>query len=124
MVGLVDEGSTFGSPHTRMMSGACPPPAPSVWKVAIERPFMAFTEVSTNPDSLSVSVWIATCTSVSSATARQLSIAAGVVPQSSWSLRPIAPAFTCSRSGAGSAALPLPRKPRFIGKASAAASIE
>jgi hypothetical protein len=30
-VGLVDDGSTFGSPHTRMMSGAWPPPAPSVW---------------------------------------------------------------------------------------------
>ena len=30
-VGLVEEGSTFGSPHSRMMSGAWPPPAPSVW---------------------------------------------------------------------------------------------
>ncbi len=30
-VGLVDDGSTFGSPVTRRMSGACPPPAPSVW---------------------------------------------------------------------------------------------
>ena len=29
--GFVELGSTFGSPHTRMMSGACPPPAPSVW---------------------------------------------------------------------------------------------
>ena len=30
-VGLVDDGSTFGTPHALMMSGACPPPAPSVW---------------------------------------------------------------------------------------------
>ena len=30
IVGLVDEGSTFGSPQSRMMSGAWPPPAPSV----------------------------------------------------------------------------------------------
>src|SRR6266568_3658255 len=40
-VGLVDEGSTFGSPHTRRMSGACPPPAPSVWKVWMVRPRQA-----------------------------------------------------------------------------------
>ena len=33
IVGFVDEGRTFGSPHRRMMSGACPPPAPSVWYV-------------------------------------------------------------------------------------------
>ena len=30
-VGLVDEGSTFSSDAMRMMSGAWPPPAPSVW---------------------------------------------------------------------------------------------
>ena len=47
---------------------------------------------STKPLSLSVSVWIATCVSVISATVRQLSIAAGVVPQSSCSFRPMAPA--------------------------------
>ena len=29
-VGLVDDGSTCGTPHALMMSGACPPPAPSV----------------------------------------------------------------------------------------------
>src|SRR4026208_2545184 len=88
------------------------------------RPLNAAIDASTKPDSFSVSVWIATCTSIFSATARQLSIAAGVVPQSSWSLRPIAPAVTCSVRGKGNDALPLPRKPRFIGKASAAASIE
>jgi len=78
---------------------------------------------STKPDSLSVSVWIATCTSISSATERQQSIAAGVVPQSSWSFNPIAPAATCSRSASGRLALPLPRNPRFMGNASAALSI-
>ena len=56
-----------------------------------------------------------TCTSSSSATPRQVSMAAGVVPQSSWSFRPMAPAKTCSRSGSGVPQLPLPRKPRFIG---------
>ena len=30
-VGLVDDGSTLGRPATVMMSGAWPPPAPSVW---------------------------------------------------------------------------------------------
>jgi hypothetical protein len=35
----------------------------------------------------------------------------------------MAPARTCSRSGSGVAQLPLPRKPRFIGNASAASSM-
>ena len=64
-----------------------------MWKVWIVRPLNARIVSSTKPDSFSVSVWIATCTSISSATERQLSIAAGVVPQSSWSLSPIAPAL-------------------------------
>ena len=59
-VGLVDEGSTFGKPATLMMSGAWPPPAPSVWKVWIVRPLKAAMVSSTKPDSLSVSVWIMT----------------------------------------------------------------
>jgi len=80
-------------------------------------------ESSTKPLSLSVSVWIATCTSSSSATPSAQSIAAGVVPQSSCSLSPIAPAAICSRSGSGAEALPLPRKPRLIGNASAASSM-
>ena len=63
---------------------------------------------------------MATWVSVSSATFRQLSMAAGVVPQSSCSFRPMAPASICSCSAVGRLALPLPRKPRFIGKASAA----
>ncbi len=70
-----------------------------------------------------MSVWIATCVSVLSAAVSAASIAAGVVPQSSWSFNPIAPASICSSSGATCDALPLPRKPRFIGNASAACSM-
>ena len=46
-----------------MMSGAWPPPAPSVWKAWMVRPLNALIVSSTKPDSLSVSVWIITCTS-------------------------------------------------------------
>jgi len=55
-VGFVDDGRTFGSPHALMMSGACPPPAPSVWYVWIVLPLKAASVVSTKPDSFSVSV--------------------------------------------------------------------
>src|SRR5919197_985177 len=87
------------------------------------RPLKARMESSTKPASFSVSVWIATWTSYSSATPSAQSMAAGVVPQSSWSLRPMAPAAICSRSGSGAEALPLARKPRLIGNASAASSM-
>ena len=50
-------------------------------------------------------------------------MAAGVVPQSSCNLRPIAPASTCSRKASGRLALPLPKKPRFTGSESAASNI-
>jgi len=105
------------------MSGAWPPPAPSVWKVAMLRPPIALTVLSTKPASLSVSVWMATCVSVASAARSAASIAAGVVPQSSCSFSPMAPALICSTSGSTSAALPLPRKPRFTGNASADCSM-
>ena len=68
---------------------------------------MAAIVSSTKPASLSVSVWMATWTSYSSATRRLQSIAAGVVPQSSWSLRPQAPATICSTQRAGPAAVAL-----------------
>jgi len=55
-VGLVEDGSTFSRPATLMMSGAWPPPAPSVWKVAMVRPLKAARVVSTKPDSFKVSV--------------------------------------------------------------------
>ncbi len=61
--------------------------------------------------------------SISSATARAQSIAAGVVPQSSCSLRAQAPAQICSISASGCDALPLPAKPKFIGQASAACNM-
>jgi hypothetical protein len=51
------------------------------------------------------------------------SMAAGVVPQSSCSLSPQAPARTCSSIASGVLALPLPKKPRFTGRPSAACSI-
>lgn len=31
LVGFVEDGMTFDSLQTAMMSGACPPPAPSLW---------------------------------------------------------------------------------------------
>ena len=119
-VGLVEDGSMFGSPATLIMSGACPPPAPSVWYVWMVRPAMARMVSSTKPHSLSVSVCIATCVSVSSATRRAESMVAGVVPQSSCSFSPQAPAPTCSRSDSGRESLPLQRNPKLRGYSSAA----
>ncbi len=106
-----------------MMSGACPPPAPSVWYALIDRPPIASIVDSTKPASLSVSVWMATCTPDSSATRRQASIAAGVVPQSSCSLNPPAPAASCSRSPSMETVLPLPSSSTLTGDPSIAASI-
>ena len=44
-------------------------------------------------------------------------MAAGVVPQSSWILRPAAPAWICSTSGPLPGELPLPSSPKLIGQA-------
>ena len=49
-VGLVEDGSTFFRPATLMMSGACPPPAPSVWKAWMVRPLNAVIVSSTKPE--------------------------------------------------------------------------
>ena len=98
-VGFVEEGRQFASPATRMMSGAWPPPAPSEWYVWIVRPPIARIVCSKNPDSLSVSVWICTCTSSSSPASSEAWMTAGIAPQSSWIFSPIAPARTCSSSG-------------------------
>ena len=46
-VGFVDDGSTLCCEATVMMSGAWPPPAPSVWNVWIERPAIAASVLST-----------------------------------------------------------------------------
>lgn len=64
-----------------------------------------------------------TATSCASANSRQASIAAGVVPQSSCSLKPAAPAAIVSCRSSGVEVLPLPERPMFIGKASVACSI-
>ena len=50
-------------------------------------------------------------------------MANGVVPQSSCNFRPQAPAWTCSTRALGREALPLPKKPKFMGKPSAACSM-
>ena len=50
-------------------------------------------------------------------------MAAGVVPQSSCNFSPHAPARSCSANGSGVDALPLPRKPMFMGRESTAWSI-
>ena len=60
-VGFVDDGSTFFSLQTLMMSGAWPPPAPSEWYVWIVRPANDSMVSSTHADSFSVSVWMVTC---------------------------------------------------------------
>mmetsp|Transcript_30285 Transcript_30285/g.68413 ORF Transcript_30285/g.68413 Transcript_30285/m.68413 type:complete len:323 (-) Transcript_30285:429-1397(-) len=122
-VGLVDDGNTFGSEQILMMSGAWPPPAPSEWYVWIVRPLIAEMESSTYPDSFNVSVWIVIATSCVSAKLRQASMAAGVVPQSSCSLKPAAPASKTSYSPAGSEVFPFAENPKFIGKPSVACSI-
>ena len=106
-----------------MMSGACPPPAPSVWYAWIARPAIARRVSSTKPASFSVSVWIATCTPDASATRRQASIAAGVVPQSSCSLKPPAPPRSCSHIASSETVLPLPSSSTLTGHGSIASSI-
>ena len=114
LVGFVLDGITLACPTTVRMSGACPPPAPSVWYVCMARPLIAFNVCSTQPDSFKVSVCMVTCTSSASATFKQLSIAAGVVPQSSCSFRPTAPARTISMRPFLSDVFPLPVNAKFI----------
>lgn len=98
-----------------MMSGAWPPPAPSVWYAWIERPAMAASVSATNPASLSVSVWMASWAPVSSQTPRQASITAGVAPQSSWILNPSAPARSWECMASRDIVLPLPSSPMLTG---------
>ena len=68
-------------------------------------------------------MWIATCTPASSATRRQASIAAGVEPQSSCSLKPPTPARACSRIPSPETVLPLPSSSTLTGWTSIASSI-
>ena len=88
------------------------------------RPAIAPSVDSTKPASLRVSECRATCTPVSSATRRHASIAAGVLPQSSCSLKPDAPARICSCIASALTVLPLPSSAMFIGQPSVAASID
>ncbi len=106
-----------------MMSGACPPPAPSVWYAWIARPPIARSVSSTKPASLSVSVWMSTFTPAASATRREASMTAGVVPQSSCSLKPPAPARSCSHIASSDVVLPLPSSSTLTGNGSIASSI-
>ena len=108
IVGFVDAGNTFEKAAAFIMSGECPPPAPSVWNVCIVLPAMAFIVSSTYPDSFNVSVCIATWTSYSSATLKHVSITAGVAPQSSCILSPTAPANICSSNAPVVEQFPLP----------------
>src|SRR5262249_13660964 len=66
---------------------------------------------------------MATWTPDLSATDRHASIAAGVLPQSSCSLKPPAPARSCSHSAASETVLPLPSSSTLTGHGSSAASI-
>ncbi len=66
---------------------------------------------------------MAVITPAASDTERQASIAAGVVPQSSCSLNPAAPARSCSHSASSETVLPFPSSTMFIGQASVASSI-
>src|SRR5579859_6196917 len=54
---------------------------------------------------------------------KQVSITAGVVPQSSCNLRPTTPASTCSRRPSAMASFPLPVIPKLRGSASTACNI-
>ena len=62
-VGFVDDGRTLGLDAILRMSGAWPPPAPSVWYVWIARPAIAAIVSSTKPASFKLSVCTATWTS-------------------------------------------------------------
>jgi hypothetical protein len=114
-VGFVELGSTCGSETTVMMSGACPPPAPSVWYAWMPRPPIAASVSPTNPASLSVSVWMATWMPVCPAMVSEASMTAGVEPQSSCSFSPSAPPRICDSIASWETVLPLPSRPMLSG---------
>jgi hypothetical protein len=66
---------------------------------------------------------MATCTPVASATRRQASIVAGVVPRSAWSFKPPAPPRSCSHIDSSLTVLPLPSSSTLTGHGSSASSI-
>lgn len=151
LVGFVELGKTLGCSTTTMMSGAWPPPAPSVWYLRVsiqalfdhiahlrmDRPALNGSQgafhiptlvecVCVDVDLSSAQTPIArgkgpTWTSYSSATLRARSIASGVLPQSSCSFSPIAPASTTSLIPFTPASFPFPVKPKLSGIPSVAA---
>ena len=118
LVGSVEEGKALGSPAIFMMSGACPPPAPSVWYVWTVRPSIASIESSTYPPSFSESVCMDICTSYSSATLSPVSSDACVAPQSSCILNPPAPAASSSTKVSFLLSLAFPKNSQLIGRPS------
>ena len=111
-VGLVDDGSTLGSAgDLDDVRGVAAAGALGVVACGSSGRRSPRSCPRGSRDSLSVSVWIATWTSYSSATRSAQSITAGVVPQSSWTFRPQAPASICSRSALGQAAVALAEQP-------------
>jgi hypothetical protein len=114
-VGLVELGRMLACDTTVMMSGAWPPPAPSVWYEWMPRPAIAARVSPTKPASFRVSVWMATWMPVRSATVSAASITAGVEPQSSCSFSPTAPPRIWESIASWLTVLPLPRKPTLTG---------
>ena len=84
---------------------------------------MAPSVSSTKPASLSVSEWSATWTPAASATVKQASMAAGVEPQSSCSLKPEAPPRNCSHMPSALTVFPLPSSAMLTGHVSRDSSI-
>src|ERR1700730_9683571 len=84
---------------------------------------MALMVASNDPVSWRGSECSATCTPAASATVKQASIAAGVDPQSSCSLKPDAPQCNCSHNASALTVLPLPSSAKFTGQQSSDSSI-
>jgi hypothetical protein len=115
-VGLVEDGSTWGlGDDLDDVRGV--PAARALGVERVDRPAGDRGQRRLQEAGLvEVSVWIATCTPDASATRRHASIAAGVVPQSSCSLNPPAPARSCSHSAASLTVLPLPMSRTLTGR--------
>ena len=92
-VGLVELGRTFGSPQTRMMSGRVPA-AGALGVVGVDRAALERGDRVVDEARLVERVGVDRDLDVLVARRRRGSSRSprGVVPQSSWSLRPIAPA--------------------------------
>ena len=98
------------------MSGAWPPPAPSV--VGVNGAAFKGSDGVLHKTRFVESIRVDGHLDITpSATVRQVSMDAGVsAPQSSCNLSPMAPAAICSCRALGKLALPLPKRPKFIGR--------